>query len=68
MRKYKIRSFGKEIIAQIVRDFGKFHSLIVHVETPPGARRRSSLLHLHVFFDLREKKNSPKSIYYILLS
>ena len=29
----KIRSFGKEIMAQTVRDFVKFHSLIFHVET-----------------------------------
>ena len=30
-----------------MRDFDKFHSLIFHVETPPGVRRRSSLLLWH---------------------
>ena len=44
VREYKIRIFGKEIIAQVVRDFDKSRSLIFNVATPPGVRRRSSLL------------------------
>ena len=37
-------SFGKEIIALIVRDFNKVMVYFFHVETPPGVCRCYSLL------------------------
>ena len=37
-------SFGREIIAQVVRDFDKVIVYFFHVETPPGVWRCSSLL------------------------